>query len=395
MAAVLLFAALPELQLAGAGSGNWHWLPEPPIAVPAGLLLEAAVPLVQLLAVLALLRGTLRCLGFEGASAHLGLAIVPLLPLAMATFVPLRLDGAGWQAICALSLARLLGDRRRPVVKSFFAGGAGAALVALSFEGIWLVAAALAFLALDYLRQGKAQCLALFLAGLALTGALLMPLATGWPDWSRAEAGLLCWPYVASWALAALIAAAMCRPARPPALLLRRSAIIVVAAAVVTVPLAQFGVSAIGSPLGADPLFSRYLAGRAAHAPGQWHDAIGMVGATLVLWAAAIVLRRREIARSGNARGWHAVIMLSGPMAVLALLSFEAALLAQLLAVPLFALLLRDALRVASRFASAPVRVMAICLALFALTPTGGSFTGLTVIVAVPVTGAAVPSSTV
>lgn len=376
MAAVLLFAALPDLQLTGGSAVHWFELRALSFAIPIDLVVRVAIPLIQLLAALALIRGTLRCLGFEGSSAHLGLAIVPLLPLAMATFVPLRLDGAGWQAVCALALARLLVDRRGLAVKSFLAGGAGAAVVALDIGGMWLVAAALVFIATDYLRSGRAQYLTLFLAGLMMFGGLFVPLANGWQDWAWAEAGALGWAHVASWGLAALVAACMCRFARPPALLFRLGALSAIGAALVALPLTLSGLSAFGLPLGADPLFAPYLAGRAAHAPGQWHDAIGMVAATFVLWVAAITLRRREIARSANQRGWSAVIILSGAMAVLALYSLQAALLAQLLAVPLFALLIRDALRIASRFASAPVRVAAICFALFALTPTGGSFAG-------------------
>lgn len=347
------------------------------VSTPPVELIEAlrplVLPLLQLLMALVLVRQTLRCLDFTGAAANLGLAILPLLPLAVASFTPMRADQAGWQVLCALCTLRLLVDRRRAATKAGFAGIAAAALANFTPDGIWLAAAAAAFLSLDYLRSGKGQAFAAFGVGLALGTAIFTAPLAPQALWSSLVDGASGWPFPLAWGAGGLVAAVLCCRARPPAMLHRIGALIAVFSTSAAI-LAVFGELALAwLPGWEGSLLAGYFSGKAIAAPAQWHDAAGMVAATLVLWLAAVILRRRELARSANPRGWLATAMLSGTMVFLALFSPRAALLAQVLAVPLLALMLRDALRVASRFASAPGRVMAIGLALLALTPTGGA----------------------
>lgn len=372
MSAVLLFAAYPELGRIQSGS----WSTPTPFALPKDALLMVGLPLLQLLVSLALVRETLRCLDFAGAAANLGLAIVPLLPLAVASFTPMRVDEAGWQALCGLFTLRMLVDRRRAAAKAGLAGASSAIMAALSPDGIWLAGAAVAFLSFDFLRSGRGPALAVFCFGFAIGTAAYISAATPIQHWSEIISGRPGWPSVLAWGASGLIAGALCCRTRAPAMLARIIALVAVVATAASILIASEALPLMALPGWHETLPASYLSGRkVAHSP-QWHDAAGMVAATMILWLAAVVLRRDEFARSANPRGWLAVVMLSGTMAFLALFSPRAALLAQVLAIPLFALMLRDALRVASRFASAPGRVAAISLALFALTPTGGAVAG-------------------
>lgn len=389
MSAALLFAAFPDFagirDLSAASANNLASWPLLALFVPLNLVLPtplaaamamAAIPLLQLLMALVLVRGALRCLEFQGAAANIGLAIVPLLPLAVASFTPLKGGAPGWEAVLALAILRLVVDRRNLVRNAALIGACAAATVAISPVGVWLTICAASFFGVLYLREGRGECLAAFLAGLALSGIILFVLVTPMSGWAAPTAGHVGYPHLASAGAAALVAWLLGCLRRPPAPLARLAVLGLVIAVAVAGPVAAFGLGAAAPIVPGGGVLPQIWAQGTSGETGYWYGAPAMVLATIVLWLVAVGTRHRDLARSGNARGWLAVSMLSGAMGALALVSLEAALLAQVLAIPLFGLLMRDALRVASRLGNAPFRVAATALALFALTPAGGSFTG-------------------
>ncbi len=388
MAAVLLFASLPNLSdpvIGGApGSNILANTPALILSFPLDLLLPdgwgevvalCAVPLLQLLFALFLVRGTLRCLEFRGAAANIGLAIMPLLPLAIAAFTPLSTGLLGWQALGALAMLRLLVDRRLALRSAVCAGMIGGVLIALALENLVLVAAGAVLLGVGFIREGHGQSLTAYLTGTALGASALAIIATDQGQSTIAHGHIASWPHIlALWAMATT-AAGLCLTKRPLTPVLRVGTVIGILAVGAIIPAAVLGRAALQPFAGLDPMLMTYWQVQSSAGDGQWHHAIGMVLATLLIWSIAIVLRARELSQSGNPRGWLAVVILSGSMVILALFEYRAALFAQLLAIPLFALLLRDGLRVASRFANAPLRVAAICCVLLAVTPSGGSIT--------------------
>lgn len=389
MVAVLLFAALPGLAHGPAAPvGRINTLSDIPLVasvqaldfvlprLAAEILASAVIPLMQLLVALVLVRGTLRCLEFTGAAANIGLLIVPLLPLAVAAFAPMRLDSQGWEALCVLAMLRLLVDRRAIVMKSAAAGLVAGLLTSFSLAGFVVATAAGGLLLLLYLRDGDARCLAAYLGAMAVGASGLFLATQPIANWLFASPGWMSWPHLAGcWSAAAIAGVLAMRNSRsaPVSRIIGAGALV---AAALAAPLLAFG-AAILAPLVAPGPFTGGQGFAAVHSgTGGWHDPIGMVVATFVLWVASVTTRWHQMSRSGNPRGWLAVASLAGAMVLLSLLSYRAALFAQLLAIPLFALLLRDALRVASRMGNAPLRVTGIALALFVLTPTGGSVVG-------------------
>ena len=389
MAAVLIFAVMPGFARGpGEVIGRINSLVDIPLValvVPLDLAFSRivaesvaaiAIPLLQLLVALALVRGILRCLDFKGASANIGLAIVPLLPFAMASFAPFRIGEQGWEALCALVILRLAVDRRKAIGKAALAGLAAGVLVSLSLSGFFVAAAAGAFYALVYFREGDARSLASYLLAMALGATALLLATQPWTNWALARSDWASWPHLAGCWSAAFAASALVATKRPPAPGLRFLGVAMVAASACAIPAAILGWAILQPLIGPSLFFGSQGFEPVRVGESGWHNAVGMVLATLVLWLAAMTARWRQLARSGNPRGWLAVAVMSGAMVTLALVTYSAALFAQLLAIPFFALLLRDALRVASRMAHAPLRVAGIVLALFVLTPTGGSVTG-------------------
>jgi hypothetical protein len=376
---------------AGAASMHWSRLVDLPIAL---LILVAdvfvshanavrfavvTVPLLQLLAAMALMRGTLRCLEFKGGAANIGTLILPLLPLTLGVFAPLRIDHHGWQAVLAIGILRLLVDRRAREHKAVLAGATAALLVSISIEGLPLLAAAGLFYALVYLSEGRPGPLAGFLCGLVLASAPLFAMTHHPAQWAQAWPDAIGWPHLTTFALAALLTAPLLRLRRAPAPL--QNLLLLAAITVISVipVVATLGIEGLAPFSGMDPLLRTYWLDNIAEAlpvTAQSADAAGMLLSMLVLLAFAIVTGRAKMERSGNPRGWLAVCVCAGAMCLLSLVMFRAALVAQMMLTPLCALLLRDALRVASRFDGPLLRIPAILLALLSLTPAGGSIAG-------------------
>lgn len=200
---------------------HWSRLVDLPIAVlilmlapligtaAAELSAAIAIPLVTFgLAMLVAGRIAWRRFGSEAATfACLAMALaVPL----VGQMRPLRIDHHGWQVVLALiAVGAVL--MRRPRLGGWLAGGALAAWLAVSLEGLPMTAAVAGVAALHWLRDGdRGVRLASLLQGLAVGSAVLFGATRGLGDLaahcdavSPAHLAAMAWAALAATALAA------------------------------------------------------------------------------------------------------------------------------------------------------------------------------------------------
>lgn len=167
--------------------GDIHWvrlgdLPLAALLYPLQLVLPqrtaeiaamTILPLLQLLAAMALMRHLLRQLGIAQAGQFGGLVMLAIFPMLVTNFAPLRIDYHGWLGLCALAMTCLVvaGGRTR-----LFAGGLVAAVsLTLSLETMPFVLGVGGLLVLRYWWNNREDHLSYF-AGLAL-GAPALTLA--------------------------------------------------------------------------------------------------------------------------------------------------------------------------------------------------------------------------
>lgn len=339
----------------------------------------AALPPLQILLALFILRSTLRCLGFRDAAANIVLLVVPLLSLAVGNMVPMKIDHHAWQAICVIGILRLMVDRRDMARHTLLAGALGGLLVSISIEGLPFLAAACAVYAILYLQDAHDRGLMLFLSGLALASLVLFA-ATIHPSlWARPSVDAIGWPHLAGFALAAIFAWVL--GLRKGTMLpgVRAIKLVLVAVAGALPVLTAFGISGI-APFGSiDPLVKTYwLSGIQEGRPlFLLHpDAGAMLGWMVALYLLALATQLRKRLNEDNARGWLVAFILAGVMLAIALVMYRVALLAQLLMTPLLAAMLYDTLRTVSRFDNSLLRVFGTAAAIVVLSPTAGSLAG-------------------
>ncbi len=381
----------------GAEGFSMHWsrLVDVPIAalvllfdlfLPADAAERAAIallPPLQMLIALFILRSTLRCLGFRDAAANIVLLVAPLLSLVVGNMVPMKIDHHAWQAICAIGILRLMVDRRAMTRQTLFAGALGGLLVTISVEGLPFVAAACAVFALLYLMDAHDRGLALFLAGLAASSALLFLVTIPPALWAYPHPDAIGWPHLAGFTLAALAAWAISRRAKPALPAVRIALLSLVAIAGAMPVLAMFGLEGV-APFGdIDPLVKEYWLDGIQEVKPVFRllpDAAAMLGWMVALYLLALATQLRKRLGGDNPRGWFITFVLAGLMLALSLVVFRVALLAQLLMTPLLAAMLHDTLRTASRFDNPVLRVFGIAIALIVLSPTAGSLTGKAIV---------------
>ncbi len=377
----------------GSGGLAMHWsrlvdLPLAALTLLFGTLLPfsqaeiasaALIPPLQLLAALFILRGTLRCLGFRNAAANIVLLIVPMLSLVIGNMVPLKVDHHGWQIICALGILRLMADRRNVRHKALFAGLTGAVLLAISIEGLPLIATVCGIYALFYMREENDRGLAPFLGGLALGSIALFVATRPVPEWGHAWPDAISWPHLVGFLLSGIVAVLALRMRQTPPPIMQAAILLGIAVAGAAPVLLTFGLTGIAPFSAIDPLVREYWLGGIQEVKPiyeQQPEKLAVLGWMSGLYVLALVTQARKLIVGEAAFGWFTVFALSGAMLVLALVFFRVALFAQLLMAPLFAAMLHDVLRSAARINSAIIRVVGITLALILLSPAGGSLAG-------------------
>ncbi|MBS0254990.1 MAG: hypothetical protein JSS36_07240 [Proteobacteria bacterium] len=322
------------------------------------------VPLGQLLLAMALVARLLRNLGEDRWAQLAGAGLVPLFPLLTSTFMPLRIDHHGWQAIA--TLWALAESQRRDGRGAARAGLAAALGLAISLEGLALAAGLAALLGWRWVAARQAH-LAPFLAALAAT-TLAATLATRPAALIHPACDVIGWPHIAAFAAAAALAALLPRlpgQGQPLGRVLALAPVGLVALAIV---LPALGPCAVNPFHGLDPLVKAYWLDKIPEGLGIRAQEPKTVA--MLLWTPVLVLAGWMLARrSGRGTAWAEPALLALAGAALSLLLMRAGVTAQLLTVPFSALLVRHAMPWARSLAQAAPRIVATLAVLGLSTP--------------------------
>lgn len=342
-----------------------------PVAETAAMVL---VPLIELLAAMALVRRLLLALGEREAVALGGAALLPIFPVLTSNFLPLRIDHHGWQGVLALSC--MLALQRRDTRGAWLAGLLAGIWLTISLEGLMLVAALCALMAWRYVTE-REHALSPFLAGAALAMALLF-LGTRPLSWLNHPAvDAVSWPHVAAFAVSALLATiAPCLPGqRSP--VGRCAGLTPAALAGAAIIFAGLGPAAANPFSRMDPLVHRW-----------WFDYIpeglpitaqDLPTVLMLLWTLALAAAGWifvHATRPATAARWNEPAAMALIAALLSLVVMRSCVAAQLLCAPLSAVMIAHVLpglRTSRRMA---VRICGTLLCLVLLTPSLATLLG-------------------
>jgi hypothetical protein len=348
-------------------SMHWSRLVDLPLAGGSLLLGEglafALVPLAWLLTALFALRSIMLRLTFSPLAMGFGLCLLPLFPLLPGTFAPFAIDHHAPQAVLGLVCgALLLSDRRGAAI----AGGVcAAAWVAISLEGLPLVAALAGLYGLRYF-WAEQRLLAPFLCSLAITAPAFTWATRGPAAFAQGFCDILLPGHMAAFGVAA--AGALLLPARCD-VRLRAGALALIAAASLGVGVPLLGACATNPMAELDPLLIAYWHGYITEGLPVWRQPIS-AGLVLV-WTIALIgagwwaAGRSGAFNNGRAQCWTLLAGFALAAGLYSLLLYRAGVLAQLLAIPFAALLLAHWLPKARALTAAVPRIIAT-LACFA-----------------------------
>jgi hypothetical protein len=369
-----------QYRMNAPAGADMHWsrlvdLPIAAVLAPARAMLGeawgtrlamAVVPLGQLLLAMALVMRLLRALGADAAGQLAGVALVPLFPLLTSTFLPLRIDHHGWQALC--TLWALVESRRRDAQGAARAGLAAALGLAISLEGLALAAVLAGLLALRWVHARQAH-LAAYLAALAGGGALFSLATRPAAFAAHPLPDILGWPHLLAFAACAALAALLPRLPGRGQPVSRLLGLVPVGLTGLGIVLAALGPAALNPFAGLDPVVKAWWLDKIPEGLGimaQDRKTQAMIGWTMVL-----VLAGWRMARQDRhwAACWSESAVLALAAGALSLVLMRAAVTAQLLAVPFAAVLLRRLLPRARALAQPVTRIVATIAVLGLTTP--------------------------
>jgi hypothetical protein len=348
------------------GAALWFFrlfLAEPAASTAA----MALIPLVELLAAMALIRRLLLALGEGEVVALGGAALVPLFPELVSNFLPLRIDHHGWQGVMAL--ACMLASLRRDTRGAAITGALAAVWMTISLEGLMLVAALSALMAWRYVARGQ-RSLGPFLGAAAAVMAVLFLLTRPLWQWGHPVTDAVSWPHMLAFALSAGLMAVLTR--RPQGTMAGRVlALVPVAAVGAGVIFAGLGRAAADPFSAMDPVVHQWwfdFIPEGLPITAQDTPTILMLVWTLGLagagWLFVAATRPAAAARWGEL-GAMALIA-----ALLSLVVMRTSVSAQLLCVPFSAVMIARALPALRASPVMLVRVLGTLLCLSALTPS-------------------------
>lgn len=333
----------------------------------------ALVPLIELLAAMVLIRRIMLALGEREAVALGAAALIPLFPVLTSNFLPLRIDHHGWQGVMALAcvLSSLRRDARGAAITGLLAG----VWLTISLEGLMLVAALCGLMAWRFAWRGE-RALAPFLGGAAVAMTLLFLLTRPLWQWAHPVTDEVSWPHIAAFAVGSILAFGTTRrPAATPTL--RIMALVPVALAGAAIIFAGLGKAAANPFSAMDPVVHRW-----------WFDYIpeglpitaqDTPTILMLLWTLGLVIAgwmTVRVTRPATAARWGELVALALIAALLSLVVMRTSVAAELLCVPLSAVMIAGAL---PRMRASPVmlvRVLGTLLCLVALTPSLATATG-------------------
>ena len=361
---------------------HWVRLVDIPIAIALGFFklflapswAETAamtvVPLFQLFIAMLVMRGAMRKLGLPPGQVLMALAIIPLFPLLLSNFMPMRIDHHGWQAVAAAFVTWMLlcGTKR-----AAFAGGAITAVwLYISVEGMPLAAAIGAVYAWRYWWQGRRE-IESFLLSLALAGPAQFLVLRPLSDCAPAYCDMLSWPHFLAFAGAAaafMLTRILPGQASRSGRLLAMIPVPLVAAPALLLPLGICAVSPMATL--APILHDHWWVYLIESAPlwKQHASAAGMLIATIVVIALGLRLALQQEMEAGERQRWIEYGAVVGAAGAISLIVMRGGINAQLLALPFAALILRELLPRARALPGMGQRVLATFACFVIATPT-------------------------
>ncbi|RPF71467.1 hypothetical protein [Aurantiacibacter spongiae] len=355
-------------------SMHWSRLVDLPLIIAFTSVGETAgmafVPLLWLIPVLFALRSIMLRLNFAPFPFAIGLLAMPLFPLLPSVFVPFEIDHHGPQAALALITAALALSHRRMAAAG--SGLAAAAWVVISLEGLPLIAVFAGLYGIRYWWAAQ-RLLPCFLGTLAAGTALLSLTTRPVSDFSAGYCDIVLPGHVLSFAIAAILSAAM--PLGPGQ---RRSKGRFVALCVVGTAALVAGISALGpcaaNPMASlDPILRTYWYDHVVEGlPVNRQSASVMVMLIMPLfivgagWWSAV---RTGQTHDGRALAWFLLTVLALAASIFSLVVMRGAVIAQLLAIPFAAILLGTWLPKARAISSTVARFAATLAVIAMSTP--------------------------
>lgn len=359
----------------GGFSMHWSRIVDLPLAALTVLFGEtvamALVPLLWLLPALFALRAIMLRLDFAPLAFAFGLTILPLFPLLLSNFAPMRIDHHVPQAVLALTCAALL--IRDSKWSAVACGLCAAAWVVISIEGLPLVAVLAGLYGVRY-WFGERTLLPWFLAALAVAATVLAyttrPMQMGFGD---PYCDVLLPGHLLTFGAAAIMAAII--PLLPWQDRVQGRIIALAALGVVSIQLASelLGPCAVNPMAQLDPVLQTWWHGYITEGLPIWKQPISV--ALMLVWTIIIIAFGWWRAHCGGlfhqGRGLACTLLFLFALAAggYSLLILREGVIAQLLAIPFAALLLAEFLPRARAIASPLPRVLATLAAVGLTTP--------------------------
>lgn len=390
----------------GGGLMHWSRIVDTPIALGiavlrpvigtalAEIIMATCVPLLLLGALFWAAARTYAATG-QNRLAALAVALMATDYVILFQFAPLRIDHHGWQILLSLLM---LGAVVRPASarQGILAGVAGAALVAISLEGLPMIALMGAIMATAWAWTGDVACRRRLLAYLlCLAGmALLLQVATRGPDalvqrWCDS----LSLPYLAALVVAALaVSAGMAMLGRMRGGAITRFAVLGAAGVAAAVALLAAAPACAAGPFAAlDPVVVRYWYVNVHEGLPIWTDISPMFAFALMpmlVGLAGTWCAWRRADDAAQRRVWLTLMAAASGASLLALLVLRTASVAHVFAMPGCAWLILHGWVWARNLAAAPVRIVATLAVLALIPPFAGSAVGFWLREAAPPAGA-------
>ena len=342
----------------------------------AETIMMTVIPLFQLLVAMLLVRGMMRDLKADRLTSWLAIAVIPICPLLLYSFLPMRIDHHAWQAILALGMVWML---LRDGWKYAAIGGAMAAtMLWISVEGLAIVAVVGALYALRYWLEDTCD-LEGFLAALAIASPALLVVLRPSSEYALIWSDMMSWPHMLAFGGAALCFALARRlplATSPAGRLAVIAPLPIIALVAVLVPLGITGLMPMGV---LDPVLQDNWQQHLVESAPIWRQIPS--SALMNLFTTAIIafggLLARRIVEMPEAKARWTVLCFAGLGAsAISMLVMRAGVTAQMVMLPFSALIIAHYLPRARALAGLVPRVLAT-VGLFVLaTPATASMLG-------------------
>ena len=342
----------------------------------AETIMMTVVPLFQLLVAMLLVRGAMRDLKADAFTSWLAIAIIPVCPLLITSFVPMRIDHHAWQAILAFGMVWMLvrGGWRNAAIGGVMA----ATLLWISVEGLAIVAVVGGLYALRFWLEDKRD-LEGFLGALAIAGPALLVVLRPPSEYAIAWSDMMSWPHMLAFGGAALwftLARRLPLANAPACRLAVLAPLPAIALAAVLVPL---GMAALMPMSTLDPILQDNWQQHLVESVPIWRQIPS--SALMNLFTVAIfvfggLLAHRTIEDAEAKARWTMLAFAGFGASAIALLVMRAGLTAQLIMLPFSALIIAHYLPRARALAKTLPRALATVALFILATPATASMVG-------------------